>query len=225
MTDFNGYPQPQQPPQQPAPKKKRGCLIAGLIGASIVALVVAVIVAVALAGLIGASNETAGNPAAPRPRANPSTIEQTPLPAPTEEPSSEPSDEAGSSDNMTASFNEWFTWQDGMEAKVTKPVNHQAKEFDDAAPDGNDVIVRVKFRNGSHGTVDLGLCTVNLSYGPDGNSADVAYTEGTDGTCDGKVLPGRTKTFSFAFAVSRSKAKDLVFEVAPTYDYESAFFE
>ena len=129
-----------------------------------------------------------------------------------------------SSGSDTAKFGgEGYTWTDGLSVKVSKPAAF--KPSDTAAGTDqfkNFVAMTVTIKNGSKKNYDPSQFYMTVSSGD--QEAEQVYDsgQGISGTPSTTVLPGRSVTFKQAFGVK--DPKDIVAEVRPGFDYDSAIF-
>jgi len=129
-----------------------------------------------------------------------------------------------SGDSDTAKFGgAGFTWTDGLAVKVSKPAAFTPSDTA-AGSDQFDkfVVMTVTITNGSKAKYDPSLFYMTVSSGD--QEADQVYdsAQGISGSPSTSVLAGRSVTFKQAFGVK--DPKDIVAEVRPGFDYDSAIF-
>jgi hypothetical protein len=144
----------------------------------------------------------------------PTTASDDATPPAVEEPEAPPAD----SGVAQVGPDEWFTWDDGVEAQVTK-LEQASVEY--AALPGPHVAATITVRNGSGATVDLILATANLYSGPNGVQAE---SDGLYGF-EGSVPPGGTATAQYAWAVPAEHFGQLRVEFSPSFSHDPAFYE
>ncbi len=132
--------------------------------------------------------------------------------------------DATSSGSDTAKFGGApFTWSDGLAVKVSKPAAFTPSETA-AGTDQFDkfVVMTVTITNGSKAKYDPSLFYMTVSSGD--QEADQVFDsgKGVSGSPSTSVLPGRSVSFKQAFGVK--DPKDIVAEVRPGVDYDSAIF-
>ena len=139
---------------------------------------------------------------------------------PSEEPTEEPSAEV-------ATFKEKYTYTDGVGIEVTK-ISHGKLSKRDADINGESVkagddwvTFTIRVRNGSKKTVELSG-SPSVSYGPDGDGAETVYLDANSDDLSGKLLPGKSRSGTWGFAIPANHQGDVVLEVAPDYEHDSA---
>lgn len=144
------------------------------------------------------------------------------------DPEIEDRTEETSSDIAKLGASDWYTYEDGLQAQVTKAAPYTIGEYAAGGqPGGQGVVVTVTLKNGTGGAFDADLTQVSVSSGPNGDEAERVYDSGTvsaDGH-SGSIAPGRSKTARYAYAVPASHLDDLMIEVAPSWEHAPAFFE
>lgn len=114
---------------------------------------------------------------------------------------------------------DWFTWDDGVEAQVTS-IEQFTPEYDSTP--GPDVVATVTIRNGTDATIDAMMSTANLYAGPNGAQAEEEYSfYGFEGS----IPPGQTATAKWAWTVPQEHLGQLRVEFSPSYEHDPAFFE
>jgi hypothetical protein len=139
------------------------------------------------------------------------TIEGEPMGPPTSE-SESPDPEPG-----VAKFGQTVTFESGNKVQVS--VRRVT----------GGILASVKITNGTKERLDPSWVTVDASYGKDGTQAECCLSSAYNGdnypdeSFTGSLLPGRSKTATFSFAVPRSGLSDIVIEVSGSEDV--AIFE
>jgi hypothetical protein len=167
------------------------------------------------------SGATSSTSSAPSSSATESTDSWTP---PTDDPS--PDTYAGSSPQEAKIGAEYFKWEDGIEARVTKV--RASRSSSTAAPaNASIVIVTVQVRNSGSTPFDGTMLQVEAAYGSDGSSGDEVFDAERnlpDGGLEAKILHGKTKTGHYAFAVPAKQAGNVEIQVTPDYSHDTAVF-
>lgn len=140
------------------------------------------------------------------------------LPADDPEPAPDPEP---STDDMTVPFGQTMTWEDKLSVTVSKPIAFKPSEW---AAGGENAKHHVKFTitivNKTGKTFDPSLFTASLQSG--NTEADEVFDEGLEGAPMTKLLNGREAKFQIGFGVA--DPKDLVLEVSPSFEHDSALF-
>jgi hypothetical protein len=211
---------PSEPPYQPPPwaapplstKKRKTWLIVVVVASIGLLLLIGGGLAIT-SGAINAADETSTETsAALKPESS------SPSPEPTES-SDEPDGDTG-----RVKIGQTFTYEDGLKVSVV------SAEKDTAGPDPVEgsagdptAIITVKITNGTAKRFGAGDVWVDVSYGEDGDPAwDLYEFNGFVRT----ISRGRSKMAKYEFLVEDKKGlKNLVIEVTPSFDHDSAFFE
>jgi len=239
MSEFHGGPNPPQqqfpqytnaasgqqptppvtPPFTPPRKSHKLRTILIVVGAVFALLIVAAVLTPSApqkqtTGTAPAVAETTAPPASVS--TPPAVEEPTPTPTPTD------------SGIAKVGAKEWFTYTDGMQVQVTKIARFKISEYAAGGKPGDvGVVVTVTVKNGSGEVFDASAVNVQLSAGPNGDEADTVYDSdaGVMGGFEGSIPVGRSKTAKVGFAVPKAQLKQLVVEVAPSWDHDASFFE
>jgi hypothetical protein len=116
-------------------------------------------------------------------------------------------------------------FEDGLVATITKVEKYTPGEFAVGHEKGNDAYqVTVEIDNASKENVDLALGTVDATAGKEGAPAEAILEEDNIGMFEGSVAAGKKTTQTFNFSVP-SGTENLVVEVAPSFDYDSVFWD
>jgi len=138
---------------------------------------------------------------------------------------SEASDTPSTSDgtgDMTATFGQAFTWEDGLSLTVSKPSSFKPSQW--AA--GTDqfkkyVVFDVRVVNKTGKAWDPSLISASVqSSNKEGEQVFDSEKLGDEPST--KLLNGREVKYKIAFGVA--DPKDLVLEIAPDWEHESAIF-
>jgi hypothetical protein len=88
-------------------------------------------------------------------------------------------------------------------------------------------IFEFKLNNGTRKIFDATLFSVAVTYGATGKAAEQVYDSERhvgDGFTQ-KLLPGRVAVADYAFSIPTSGMNDVVVQVDPDFDHNSAFFQ
>lgn len=180
----------------------------------------------AVAGLAGcggvsgevASTQPTGTNAAPEATTSPDAVDEIETSTPAAEPTEEPTEE-----NVTVKFGKTYTWENGVSATVSTPKTYKRSE---SGSGGEKFKYAVQFTitivNKSGKTFEPSMATGSVQ------SSDVEADEifdsanGFEGSPDTKLLNGRQSKYKVAFGVTNPK--DIVFEFAPGFEYNSAIW-
>ena len=140
-------------------------------------------------------------------------------PEPTTKSSDEPEGDTG-----PAKIGRTFTYEDGLKVSVISAKKDTAGQYPiEGSPGDPTAIITVKITNGTAKKFAADEVSVDVSYGKNGDQASDLYE--FDGF-DGSISKGRSKTARYEFLVEDKKGlKDLVIEVTPSWDHDSAVFE
>ncbi|SDS01589.1 hypothetical protein SAMN04489860_0602 [Paraoerskovia marina] len=120
-----------------------------------------------------------------------------------------------------AGFEEVFIYTDGLEVSVSTPEAYTPGDYAYQSDEGGEPIVfDVTVTNGTNENLDGSYILTNVIS--DGREAVKIYDDGIDGRGSGTILPGKSHTFSNAFAVENPD--DLQIEISPDYAYDTAIF-
>jgi hypothetical protein len=125
---------------------------------------------------------------------------------------------------MQVGPDEWFTYEDGLQVQVTKVTFVQLADFGTDDPGGPGVEVTVTVKNGTGSAFDLTRSSVGLYAGPNGDTMEQAYGNNHWGF-EGSIPPTKAATTQFDFAVPTEMQRELLIEVAPSWDHQASFFE
>lgn len=139
------------------------------------------------------------------------------------------SDLIGSVDGVdSVPFQQPFIYTDKVEVRVraeAKTATARDIEYTDEFKEGQSYTVfTVKVTNNSSDAIDL-ASLANASYGTEGEMAESALV-----ICDceeadaGKVLPGRSRTGTYAYIIPEQFRSDVIFDYTPNFDREPAIF-
>ncbi len=123
---------------------------------------------------------------------------------------------------VVSRLGETYAWPDGLAITVSRPSRfpiRAAATPEDRPPGEAGVRFTVTIRNGSSAPYVLGYSQVNLTAGPAGEQGGVVCDAGSVcGATVGTVLPGRTRTLTYAWSVLPDLLGMLSVEVDPDFD-------
>ena len=120
-----------------------------------------------------------------------------------------------------------YAYEDGLTVEVTGLAPYTPGDFAIGADSADSAITfSVTITNETAEPVDLAIPTVNVNAGAAGNVADQIFHGDLGGGFTGAVLPGKSATVAYAFAVNAADQGELVIEIEPGFlDYDPAYFE
>ena len=121
-------------------------------------------------------------------------------------------------------FGETFTYQDGLAVTVSAPQPFQPSDsaaVGEPAPPSY-VVFDITVKNGTQANYDPASFMASLQSGTVEGEQVFDSASGLGGTPSTTLLPGRESAFRMAFGVT--DPNDLVMEVTPGFEYESAIF-
>jgi hypothetical protein len=217
-----------QQPIQPIPPAKKS----GGGGRTVIVGVIAAVAGMTVGGIggsltAGSGSNTAG-PGATTTVTATATATKTVIEAPTDEPTDQPTDEPTAeptdTDPGVLKFGQTITWEDRLEASITSAKRRTISRYAAGGKAGEPMaVITIKIKNGTKKAFNADDVSVNVTYGSGGTQADQVYDEGLD-NFEGTIAKGRSRSALYGFAVSSKGLKDLVVEIAPSYDYTPALF-
>ena len=175
---------------------------------SLIALAAALLLVAGCASTGGAADDSP--PVGTNALTQPPTASSTPPP-----PSDEPTD-------APLAFGSAFTWEDGLSVTVSKPKAFKPSDTAAGVKGKNHVVLTVTVVNKTGKPFDPGLITMSLQSGDDEASEIYDSGNGLEGGPTTKLLDGRQAKFKTAFSVS--SPDDLVLELTPDFEHESALW-
>lgn len=121
-------------------------------------------------------------------------------------------------------FGETYVYENGLEVTISAPQPYAPSEYafvGEPAPPAF-VVFDITVTNGSQTNYEPGIFSVTLQSGSVEGEQVYDSANGVGGTPSTTLLPGRDSVFRMAFGVT--DPDDLVLEVTPGFDYESAIF-
>lgn len=134
----------------------------------------------------------------------------------------EPAASQTPADDGEVAFGSAFTWEDGLSVTVSKPKAFKPSEFAAGAEGKHHVVITVTVVNKTGKAFDPSLITMTLQSGDNESSQIFDSEHGIKGSPDTKLLNGRQAKFKAAFSVANPK--DLVLELAPDFEHDSALW-
>jgi hypothetical protein len=208
---------PYQPPPWAAPppstKKRKTWLIVVVVATIGLLLLIGGCLAITGSAINAADEALSETSASLKPESS------SPSPELTTESSDEPDGDTG-----RVKIGQTFTYEDGLKVSVVSAKKDTAGQDPvEGSPGDPTAIVTIKITNGTAKKFGAGDVWVDVSYGKYGESASDLYdSNGFVGT----ISRGRSKMAKYEFLVEDRKGlNDLLIEVTPSWDHDSAFFE
>jgi hypothetical protein len=148
----------------------------------------------------------------------------------TEPTSTEPTTASAttSSSSGIGKFTDTYTYKDGVKLSIVSVKRGTLSATGCCGKSGSSVaIFQFKLNNGTSKIFDATLFDATVTYGATGKTAEAAYDSERhvgDGFTQ-KLLPGRVAVADYAFSVPRSGMNDVVVQVDPDFNHNSAFFQ
>jgi hypothetical protein len=210
---------PYQPPPWAAPppstKKRKTRLI------------VVVVATIGLLLLIGGGLAITGsaNNAADEALSESSASLEPESSSPSPEPTTESSDEPDGFVSGAVKIGQTFTYEDGLKVSVVSAKKDTAGQDPiEGSPGDPTAIITIKITNGTAKKFATGDVLVDVSY--DSKNGDLASDLYEYNGFVGTISRGRSKMAKYEFLVEDKKGlNDLVIEVTPSFDHDSAIFE
>lgn len=120
-------------------------------------------------------------------------------------------------------FGETYTWEDGLSVTVSAPAPYAPSDTSFVSGTFPAFIsLTVTIVNGTTANFDPVMFSTSLQSGNAEAEQVFDTAQGLNGTPTTAILPGRETQFVIGFGVN--DPADLVLEVTPSFDYDSAFF-
>lgn len=140
---------------------------------------------------------------------------------PAGEPSGDPTD---APDSGTSKIGDKYTYDDGLVVEIIKTKRSKVSQYAAGGHPGDPMaIFTVRITNGTKSALKGDLVTVQTTYGKDGNEAEAVYDQNLN-DISGTIPKGRAKTGTYGFAVPTKSMSNVVVEIGPDFDHESAVF-
>jgi hypothetical protein len=212
---------PSEPPYQPPPwaapppttKKRKTWLIVLVLATISLLLLIGGWLAIPGSAINAADEALSETSASLEPESS------SPSPEPTTESSDEPDGDTG-----PVKIGQTFTYEDGLKVSVVSAKKDTAGQDPfEGRPGDPTAIITIKITNGTAKKLAAGDVWVIVTYGTYGEVASDLYEfNGFVGT----ISSSRSKMAKYEFLVEDNKGlNDLVIEVNPSLDHDSAIFE
>jgi hypothetical protein len=204
---------PQPAAQPPSTKKSKTWLIVAVVAISCLLVGIGGWLAITGGAFDVADEALSETSASPEPASS----------SPSSESTTESSDEPDG-DTGPVKIGKTFTYDDGLKVSVVSAKKDTAGQDPiEGSPGDPTAIITVKITNGTAKKFGAGDVWVDVSYGKNGDLASDLYEyNGFVGT----IQSGRSKMAKYEFLVEDKKdLNDLVIEVTPSWDHDSAIFE
>jgi hypothetical protein len=151
---------------------------------------------------------------------------------PAEEPGSEETTTEPAKPATVPNFKQKFTYEDGVAIEVIKiekgrlTPKQAEEEYNEKVKAGNGFArFTIKITNGSKEVLPADLVYVTASYGPDGTQPEEIYF-GDATFLEGKILPEKSKSGRWSYAIPQKYWNDVTMEIAiqDDLDRESVIF-
>lgn len=119
-------------------------------------------------------------------------------------------------------FGETYTWEDGISVTVSPPEPFEPSEYAIAGEWPAYLAFNVKVVNGTQANFDPSMFSTTLQSGNTEGDEVFDSANGFEGSPSTTLLPGREAVFKIGYGVQ--DAADLVMEVSPSFEHESAIF-
>lgn len=135
-------------------------------------------------------------------------------------------DKSETKDDSTASFKEAVTYKDGLKVEVSAVKHGKIGQYDvGGKPGGDQTTFTVRITNGSKAPFDATLVVPSVTYGEAGTTAEAVITDKIGGGFTGKVLPGKSMSAPWAFAIPANELGDVTMQVElAVLDKDAAIF-
>lgn len=136
---------------------------------------------------------------------------------PTDEPSSDTTP-----DGAQAKFGQTYTYTDGLAVTVSAPKPYKPSQYAACDKAKSYIAFTITLKNGTGKVFDPSLFHETVQSGQTEGDSCFDSQQGLGGGPDTKLLAGRTVTWKVGFGIA--DPKDIVMEVTPSFDYDSAIF-
>ena len=129
---------------------------------------------------------------------------------------------ASPAEEQMPQFGESYTWEDGITVKIGQPKAYKPSQSASVTGDGDAIAFNVTIVNGTGERFDPAM--FNATMQSSNVEADQIFDSAKKlgGAPSTTILPKRESSFQVGFTVADKK--DLVLEVAPSWDHESVIF-
>ncbi|KAA0973452.1 hypothetical protein FQ154_18200 [Paeniglutamicibacter gangotriensis] len=173
--------------------------------------------------LVACGAQTSGAESAATNAAGTNAPSTTAAPAAAAEEASETeSASASPTEEPMPQFGESYTWEDGITVKIGQPKAYKPSQSASVTGDGDAIAFNVTIVNGTGERFDPAM--FNATMQSSNVEADQIFDseKKLGGAPSTTILPKRESSFQVGFTVADKK--DLVLEVAPSWDHESVIF-
>lgn len=154
--------------------------------------------------------------------------EPEPTPEPSPEEDSEPSPDPESEGTGFNDPKDPYLYPDGLKVEIEKKAHgvltaEECEYMCDSAKAGDDwVILTFKATNGTDSLIEA-YGYASLSYGPESVDAEIVYPDGmAENDMSGKILPGKSKKHTMAFAVPAEHQDDVLISFTADFEHDGA---
>jgi hypothetical protein len=143
--------------------------------------------------------------------------------APEDDVASTPSNEGEATPaGAQAKFGETYSYGDGLQITVSKPAPYRPSQYAACEKGATHLVWTVTVKNGTAEPYDPGGYSDTVQSGQSEGSSCFDTAKGLEGEPSTTLLAGRTVTWKVGFGVENPN--DVVMEVRPGFEYESAIF-
>lgn len=144
--------------------------------------------------------------------------------SPAESPSpSESSSSDEAADSGIAKFGQTYKWDDGLTVTISEPKSFKPGEYAAGGEKAKaHALFNITVTNGSDQPFDPSLFIATLTSGEEEGEQVFDSENGLEGSPNTKVLPGKKVKFTLGFGLK--DLKDVVLEVTPDFEHDSAIF-
>jgi hypothetical protein len=146
---------------------------------------------------------------------------------PAEEPVSEETTTEPARSATVPNFKQKFTYEDGVAIEFIKiekgklTAKQAEEEYNEKVKAGQGFArFTIKITNGSKEVLPADLVYVNVSYGPDGTAPEMIYLGDESGYISGRILPEKSKSGVWGYAIPENYWGDVTFEISIQDDFE-----
>jgi hypothetical protein len=141
--------------------------------------------------------------------------------------SAEPANnDSGEKDDTTASFKEAVSYKDGLKVEISAIDQGKIGEYAVGGKPGSDqTTFTIRITNGSKEPFDATLAVPSATYGEAGTTAEIVTDEKVGGGFTGKILPGKSMSAPWAFAIPKKELGNVTLQLElAVLDKEPAIF-
>ncbi|WP_460528350.1 hypothetical protein [Flindersiella endophytica] len=125
-----------------------------------------------------------------------------------------------------ASFKDAVTYKDGLKVEVTGIAHGKISDLASGGKPGGDMTTfTLRITNGSKAPFDATLSVPSVTYGDAGETAEGVFDDKAGAGFAGKVLPGKSMSAPWAFAIPKAELADVTLQLElGALDKEPAIF-